>query len=520
MQRRLGLRWAAAAAVGMGGGVLGAAGRVLAAPEGTAGAAGAADPAAPGPAASADATPPPRLAEADLAFARTLRTAGLADTRALALVQRLTQQVGARPAGSPADARAVAWALAEARALGLPRVWQQPVPLRVWRRGPAQATLVAPERRTLVMAALGNSVGTPPGGLEAELAWYADFQALKDDRSERARGRIVFIDQRMDRSRDGSGYGRAVPARFGSAAEAARRGALAVVIRSVGTSGANPVLPGEPERVAHTGAMRYDDDAAQIPALAVSVADADHLAALQAAGQPLRLALQVASQVGVEALSHNVLAELPGQGALAHEVVLLGAHLDSWDVGEGAVDDGAGVGIVLAALGLIAERLRAAPADLAQAPRRSLRLALYANEENGFDGALAYSRAHGAETHQWVSESDFGAGAAYAWRHRVRPEALPVMAQIAAELAPLGLPLADGNDATPGPDAAVLMRRHRWPAVQLHQDGSSYFDVHHTPHDTFARLDGSALPQNVAAWAVLAWLAARAPVAFGPLPAR
>ncbi len=479
--------------------------------------AGAADPAASAVAASADA---PRLAEADLAFARQLRSAGLADTRALALVQRLTQQVGARPAGSAADARAVAWALAEARALGLPRVWQQPVPLRVWRRGPAQARLVAPEPRALVMAALGNSVGTPAGGLEADVAWYPDFQALKDDRSEHARGRIVFIDQRMDRSRDGSGYGRAVPARFGSAAEAARRGALAVVIRSIGTSGANPALPGEPDRVAHTGAMRYDDDAAQIPALAVSVADAEHLAALHAAGQPLRLALQVASQLGVDALSHNVLAELPGQGALASEVVLLGAHLDSWDVGEGAVDDGAGVGIVLATLGLVAGQLRDAPDALAGASRRSIRVALYANEENGFDGALAYSRAYGHEPHQLVSESDFGAGPAYAWRHRVRPEALPVMAQMAAELAPLGLPPAAGNDATPGPDAAVLMRRHRWPALQLHQDGSRYFDVHHTPHDTFARLDGSALPQNVAAWAVLAWLAARAPVAFGPLPAR
>jgi carboxypeptidase Q len=434
--------------------------------------------------------------DADLAHAVRLREAALTHGGALALVRSLTGEVGARPAGSPADARAVAWAQAQCRALGLQQVRAEPLKLQVWQRGPAQATLVAPERIELVMAALGNSVGTPDAGIEAEIAWYDSFDALKSDTSDRARGRIVFVDQRTERSRDGAGYGRAAPARFGSAVEAGRRGALAVVIRSIGT---------DQQRIAHTGAMRYDDEAARIPAVAISVPDADRLAALQAQG-PLRLKLQVANRLSVAAESHNVIAEVPGSD-LADQVVLIGAHLDSWDLGEGAADNAAGVAIVCSAAGLIAR------AGLV--PRRTIRVVLFANEENGFDGALAYGQRYASQRHQLVGESDFGAGAVYALRSRVDAASRPAFEAMAGVLAPLGIPLL-GNDGMPGPDAAVLMRRHRWPALQLSQDGSSYFDVHHSLHDSFDRLDTRALPQNVAAWAVVAWLAAQAPMTFGP----
>ena len=452
----------------------------------------------------------PMFSDADLAHAARLRDRALHDTGALAMVKGLAQGIGARPAGSPADAKAVAWAQAQCRALGLQQVRAEPLGLRVWRRGPASAALVAPERFDLVAAALGNSVGTPDAGIEAEIAFYDSYAALKADASDRAQGRIVFVDQRTERSRDGAGYSRAAPARFGSAVEAARRGALAVLIRSIGTSGGAPGGV-DPERIAHTGGMRYDDAAARIPALAVSVADADRIAALQAqasagATGPLRLRLQVANQIGVEASSHNVIAELPGTD-LADEVVLISAHLDSWDLGEGAVDNAAGVAIVCSAAGLI----RAAGV----APRRTIRVALFANEENGFDGAQAYSQRYGSQRHQLVGESDFGAGPLYALRSRANAEALPAFEAMARVLAPLGVPLA-GNDGRPGPDAALLMRRHQWPGVELSQDGSRYFDVHHTVHDTFARMDGAALPHNVAGWAVVAWLAAQAPVAFGP----
>jgi hypothetical protein len=202
---------------------------------------------------------------------------------------------------------------------------------------------------------------------------------------------------------------------------------------------------------------------------------------------------------------------------LKDEIVLISGHLDSWDLGQGAQDNGAGVAIASAAAGVIAA------AGLA--PRRTIRVVLFGNEENGFDGARAYGDRYKDVTHQLIGESDFGAGLVWQLNHRVRAEAVPLFGEMAQVLAPLGVRWADEaapavrggrNTGSPGPDAALLMRRHRWPALALGQDGSAYFDVHHTEHDTLERIDPRTLPQNVACWAVAAWLAAQAPMGFGP----
>ncbi|MFY9511840.1 MAG: M20/M25/M40 family metallo-hydrolase, partial [Rubrivivax sp.] len=262
------------------------------------------------------------------------------------------------------------------------------------------------------------------------------------------------------------------------------------------------------DRIAHTGAMGYELGVPRIPAFAVSVPDADLLARLNARGETLRLQFTLEARSDVEATTANVIAEIPGSD-LADEIVLLGAHLDSWDLGQGALDDGAGVAIVSAALGVLHKAGRR--------PRRTVRVVLFGNEENGFDGARAYGDRYGTAVHQMVSESDFGAGRAWRFASRVQPAALPLMEAIAAQLAPLGVERG-GNDGNPGPDAGVLMRRHKWPAVGLSQDGTAYFDVHHTDNDTLDKVDPAALTQNVAAWAVVAWLAAQAPLRFGPPP--
>jgi carboxypeptidase Q len=441
----------------------------------------------------------------DLAAAERLREAALADREAARLLPELCTQVGARAAGTPGDAKAVAWAQAALARLKLARVRAEPVPVRAWLRGPASARLTAPVTEPLVMAALGNSVGTPAGGIEAEVAWYPDFAALRaESNGERARGRIVIVDQKTERTRDGRGYGAAVVARVLGAVEAARRGAVAYGVRSIGTN---------TERIAHTGLMRYEIGVPRIPAFALSVPDAERIAALQAAGgTALKLELVMDNRTDVEATTHNVIAELPGTGPLAHEIVLVSAHLDSWDLGQGAQDDGAGVAIVSAAAALIGR--------LGLQPRRTVRVVLFGNEENGFDGARVYGDRYGAEPHQWVGESDFGAGRVWQMRSRVNPAALPLVQQMAGMLAPLGVawPEQGANEGTPGPDAAVLMRRFRWPALQLSQDGSTYFDVHHTVHDTLDRVDLTTLPQNVACWAVTAWLAAQSPLSFTPAP--
>lgn len=439
----------------------------------------------------------------DLQHAELLRERALQDTEAWRLVQSLVNQVGPRPAGSPADAQAVAWAVAAATRLGLSNVRAEPLSLKVWQRGAGQARLLTPSPQPLVMAALGNSIGTPPEGLQGELAYYPTLKALLDDSSGRARGRIVFIDQPTERSRDGRGYGAAVGARVVGAIEAARRGAIALAIRSIGT---------DRERIAHTGALRYDLQVPRIPAFAVSVPDAEAIGRLHAAGTVPTLFVQMDNRLDVEATSHNVVAEVPG-GDLAREIVLIGAHLDSWDLGRGALDNGAGVGIVLAAASLIAAAGRR--------PRRTVRVVLFANEENGFDGARAYGDRHRDVPHQLVGESDFGAGRVWRLRHRLPPAARPAVEPLARLLAPLGvaLPKDAADEGVPGPDAALLMRRHRWPGIELTQDGTHYFDVHHTEHDTLERIDPATLPQNVACWAVTAWWAAHAPWPFGTLPA-
>ena len=436
------------------------------------------------------------FAAQDLTHAVALRERALADGLAWRLVESLCTEIGPRPAGSEADARAVAWALAQARGLGFDRVWADPVPLRVWQRGPGEAELTAPHRRRLVMGALGNSAATPPEGLEAEVAVYADFEALRSDTSGRARGRIVFIDQRMERTVDGSGYGRAVRARTAGPLEAARKGALALVLRSIGT---------DRDRVAHTGAMSLDPAVPALPAVALSMPDADVLARLHAAGQTLRLRLNVQAVAGVEALTHNVIAEVRGS-ELPEEVVLLGAHLDSWDVGQGALDDGAGVAIAVAAVQQVLA--------LGRRPRRTLRVVLFGNEENGFDGARDYGTRYASLRHQLVAESDFGAGRVWRLRSRIQAAGLPAIAAMADVLAPLGVQAGD-NNGNPGPDAALLMRRHRWPALELSQDGTNYFDVHHTDNDTLERIDPAALRQNVAGWAAVVWLAAQSRLPFG-----
>jgi carboxypeptidase Q len=428
------------------------------------------------------------------------KTGGLAWT----LLQQLCNDVGARPAGSAGDAKAAAWAQTQMRALGLQNVRAESFPLRVWQRGAAAAQLIAPQALPLVMTALGNSVAAPAGGITAEVAWYPDIDALKADTSDKARGRIVFIDQKTERFRDGRGYGVAVQARFAGPTEAAKRGALAVAMRSIGT---------DQDNIAHTGATRYEVGVPRIPAFAVAVPDAQQMAAMQNSGQTLKMQFTLDAKSDVEATSQNVIGEITGS-ELPDEIVALGAHLDSWDLGVGAQDDGAGVAIVMAAAALVKQGM-----DLTKKrPRRTVRVVLYGNEENGFDGAMAYGDRYKTQTHQLISESDFGAGRIWQAKARVQPAAQPLAFQMTQALLPLGvaIPAKGFEEGQPGPDAALLMRRHRWPAFQLSQDGTHYFDIHHTVHDTLSRIDPATLPQNVAAWAVVAWLAAQSPLPFGP----
>lgn len=433
------------------------------------------------------------FAKPDLAAVNTLRERGLADDTAWRLVESLTTEVGPRSAGSPGDAAAVAWAKREMQRLGFSNVRTMDVTVPHWVRGEAQFSVLAPWPQAMPVLALGGSVGTSAEGLEAEAVMVRDLDALNALPAGAVKDRIVFFTNRMARTQDGSGYGKAVVVRAAGPSAASSLGALGVVMRSVSTSD---------NRFPHTGALRYRDDAPRIPAFAISNPDADALERQFASGKPVRLRLWSTSRDLPPARSANVIGELPGTDRAA-EIVLLGAHLDSWDPGVGALDNGAGVAITLGAVNLIHQ------AGLE--PRRTIRVVLFANEEFGTSGSRAYATENPAEAQRHVLgfEADFGAGPVWRLSSRVNPAQLPVVEQMFRALAPLKL-ARGGNEAAGGADLDGLAKLGM-PILSPDLDGTKYFDVHHTANDTLARVDPTALRQSVTAFAISAWLGAQYP---------
>jgi carboxypeptidase Q len=407
---------------------------------------------------------------------------------ALDVVQSLTTEVGARLAGSPGDKLAVAWALETMRSRGLVHVHSEGVKVPVWQRGVETASIVQPVRHKLVVTALGWSGATPAAGVEADVIRFDSLDALKAENAKIIAGKIVFLDVRMKETRDDPGYGTAVVARGSGPGEAAKKGALAIVIRSIGS---------DESRFPHTGAMHKEKDMkSALPAGAISNADADLLERVLAARGSARLALNLGPRWLPDADSANVVGEIPGRERPS-EVVLLGAHLDSWDLGEGAIDDGAGCGIVLEA--------GRALAVLPTKPRRTIRVVLFAAEENSLSGGKEYAKAHAAEALTFIAamEADLGTGKARKLRMLGGPDTADRLRSVAALLEPLGVPSSD-EKAHGGSDISPL-RSLGVPIVDLAQDPGRYFDAHHTANDTLARIDSGALTQAAAAFATAAW---------------
>jgi len=440
------------------------------------------------------------LSDAAVTEARALRERALADDTAYELIRSLTTEVGPRLPGSAGDARAVEWSVAKLKALGFSNVRAEPVTVPRWIRGDARAEITAPWPQALAVTALGGSIGTPAEGIEAEVVPVTTLDELKAQPRERIDGRIVFFTARMERSRDGSGYGKTVVPRGSGAAEAAKLGAVAMVMRPAGTS---------TSRTPHTGAQRYSDGIPPIPAFALSNTDADMLEQQLASGRPVRVRLTGTSRWDGEAQSANVIGEIPGH-SLKDEVIVLGAHLDSWDLGTGAHDDATGVGIVTAVAKLIGE---AKPR-----PQRTIRVVFYANEEFGLSGARAYAAKYSGEVDRHVLglESDLGAFRPYGFAARVAPDKLPLVRTIQSVLEPLGVAYL-GTEASGGADVGQL-RPLGVPVMDLKTDAEPYFDLHHTANDTFDKVDPELVRLNVAACAAIVYLASQAEGGFGRLP--
>ncbi len=417
------------------------------------------------------------------------------------ITRDLTTEIGPRLAGSPGEARARDWTVERFKALGFENVRIEPFSVPRWERGEEFAEIISPSPQQLYITALGGSVATPEGGIEAKIAYFPSFEDLESAPEGGLDGKIVFISGRMKKAHDGAGYGPANKKRQKGASEAAKRGAAAVVIRSVGT---------DSHRFPHTGQMRYDADLPKIPIGALSAPDADQLERLLENGEDITLRLTLTPQYGGELPSGNVIGEIVGSEK-PEEIIVIGGHLDSWDLGTGAIDDGAGIGITAGAAQVLLE------AGLK--PKRTIRIVAFGAEEIGLLGGYAYVDQHLDNLHNHVlaSESDFGAERVYAVRSSVQGEARKDIYNIQKQIAHLGIEMEEGQTHG-GPDIIPMFAKGV-PAIRLQQDGTDYFDLHHTPDDTFDKINPEAMAQNVAAWAAMIWLASESDADFRALPA-
>jgi Zn-dependent M28 family amino/carboxypeptidase len=433
---------------------------------------------------------------ADLAAkAIAVRDKALADSTGWDVVESLTTEVGARPIGSPAMERAKDWGVAKLTALGFTNVHVEPFTTRAWRRGPESAEVVAPYAQGLHILGLGNSAPTPKGGLEAEIVLFRSYGEMLAQPEGALKGKIAVVTERMVRTQDGSGYGAINAARTAGPAQAAKRGAVGYLVRSLST---------DDTRLPHTGASLPSG----IPAAALSTPDAELLEHMAARGKPVRVKLDMSSTVIEKAPAWNVVGEIKGREA-PDEVIIVGGHLDSWDPGTGAIDDGAGVAIATAA----------AKVAGAQGLRRTIRVVMWGSEEQTGSGA-AYGAAHAAELPKIIAVGESDMGADRIWSLSLPKGSLthPAMQAFTAALAPLKVIINSTPPRSGGSDVAAMIAGGA-PFVDFNQDGNRYFDLHHSADDTLDKIDPASLAQNVAVWAAFLATAADSDIDFRKLAA-
>jgi hypothetical protein len=429
------------------------------------------------------------------AQAERLRDAALKDEVAFDIMEGLTTEVGPRLAGTEGEARAREWGLRKLKALGFSNVRIETYDMPVWVRGEERAEIVAPFPQPLVVTALGNSGATPPAGVTAQVVGFETIADLEAAPEAQVRGRIVFVSHGMTATQDGSQYGYFGAARRNGPSAASRKGAVGIVIRSIGT---------DYHRNPHTGVQMWAAGVTPIPAGALSLPDAEQLQRILKRGKPVTMKLTLTPRNLGMRQSGNVVAEVPGTDRNAG-IVLIGGHLDSWDLGTGAFDNAAGVAITAAAAKRIMEAGR---------PRRTIRVVWFGAEEVGGNGAKAYRAAHANDKVVFVSESDFGADRVWRYDPGFAPTNAALADRLANVLAPLGIARST-QAATAGADLGEYARTGV-AVADLQQDGTRYFDLHHTPDDTLDKVDPEQLRQNVAAWTAMLSVVANAKEEIAP----
>ena len=437
------------------------------------------------------------------AFAQTVQTEpydslaqqivkeALGSNRAYEMLRDLCTTTGHRLSGSPGAAKAVEWTKKKMEELGFDTVWLEPVMVPRWVRGPVEEgyiVLPSGKRERLTITALGGSIGTPRQGITAEVVEVKSFGELQK-LGEKAKGKIIFFNRPMDRSlvNTFAAYGGAVDQRWAGAMEAAKAGGVAALVRSMTT-----LLDDKP----HTGSMGYVDSIKKVPSAAVSTKGAEHLSALLARGIPVKVRMVLSAQALPDVESANVLGELRGTEK-PEEVIVIGGHLDSWDKGQGAHDDGAGCIEAIEALRLLK--------TLGLKPRRTIRAVMFMNEENGSRGGLAYAeKDRPGEKHVAAIESDEGGftphgfGVSDSVAHAKLQRWAPVFKFMDANRIELG-----GGGADIGP-----LARKGVPLMSLIVDTHRYFDFHHSDNDTYEAVNERELALGAAAMAIFSYIIA------------
>ncbi|GAB4460818.1 MAG: M28 family peptidase [Armatimonadaceae bacterium] len=415
-----------------------------------------------------------------------LIAAALRDPTAYRRLAYLCDRIGHRLSGSPSLDASIRWSVDEMKRDGLEGVRAEKVMVPHWVRGQESAVLLDPVERPLVMLGLGMSVGTPRNGITADVVTVRDFEELERLEASAVRGKIVCYNVPF------TTYGETVRYRSGGASRAAKRGAVGVLVRSVG-----PVSL----RTPHTGALRYDEDALKIPAAAITIEDAEMLARMQQRGEKVRVRLKMDARMLPDAPSANVIADLRGREK-PEEIVVVGGHLDSWDVGAGAHDDGGGCLAAWEAVRLMKV--------LDLRPRRTVRVVLFTNEENGLRGGNAYRDIHRAEmpNHVLAIESDSGVWKPLGFGVSASEDGLAFVQRLAPLLSSLQAERIErgGGGADIGP-----MGGDGVPLMGLNTDTSRYFHIHHTPADTVDKVMPEEFARCVAAMAVMAYAVAELP---------
>src|SRR4051812_18789579 len=453
----------------------------------------------PEPSASATVSPSPTpvvFAPQTLVDLKRIRDAALTSDYAYRQVAHLSNNIGPRLTGSAQAAKAVEYVSSELKKLGC-EVALEKVTVPHWVRGEETAALVEfPEQATnktqkIILCALGGSVATPASGLTTEVIAVNTFEELEALPSDKTQGKIILFNYPFDKQMAAEGhgsdaYGEAVAYRSEGPTAAARHGAVACLIRSVG---------GTDYRLPHTGQTKYSDGVTKIPAAAVTAEDADLIAALVKQG-PVRMKLALTPQTLPDAESNNVIADVKGSEH-PEQVIIVSGHLDSWDLGTGAIDDAAGVAVSMEVANLITK--------LHLRPKRTIRVVAWMNEENGLAGGKQYAAAHKAEmaNHFAAIETDNGAGHPVGLYMRVAADTKPLLAPISTVLQSSGagiMTLAEHSGADIGPLEEVGI-----PTFAPMQDSRFYFNYHHTAADTLDKIVPKELAENAAVVAVSAY---------------